>query len=462
VTNVQVRYFFGPQARNDIFTFDNGPILNVSAPGVLANDSPGAAGSTFTAVLVAGPTNGTLALNANGGFTYTPAPGFAGFDTFTYRVNDGFATSAPALVVLTNANPPNLSDSFQRGTDPGPVAPWIVQGGNWTVSGGQLLGGPDPLQTYGNIYLTNTWVDYAATAQLRFPTNAFGGGLGGRLNPATGRHYAAWIYPENSSGGSKVLSLIKFFNWTSFTPLQQINLAAVGTNWHTVRLAFKGNQISVAFDGTQVISYTDSIPYPAGGVSVDMWTDAAAYVLSVDNVTISPLVADNNYRTLVNTLLSVPAPGVLTNDIGLSGGALTATAVTTPAHGTLALNANGSFTYNPAPNYVGPDAFIYQASDGANPLGTAWVNLLVTATPGALLSADPQPYIQSVQLVGGQAVVTWTAANNRTYRLQYKGSLSDSKWTDIQPDVTATGPKASATDKVATARQRFYRVMLLP
>ena len=45
--------------------------LTVPAPGILANDSD-ADGDSLTAVLAAGPTQGTLSLSANGGFTYVP------------------------------------------------------------------------------------------------------------------------------------------------------------------------------------------------------------------------------------------------------------------------------------------------------------------------------------------------------------------------------------------------------
>src|SRR5262249_47334734 len=62
VTNVQVRYFFGPVAQNDVFTFADGPRLNIAPPGVLANDSAGAVGTGLTATLLASPTNGTLSL----------------------------------------------------------------------------------------------------------------------------------------------------------------------------------------------------------------------------------------------------------------------------------------------------------------------------------------------------------------------------------------------------------------
>jgi hypothetical protein len=384
-------------------------------------------------------------------------------------VSDGFTNSAPALVILSN-NPPTFSDNFSRATDPGPLTPWIVRAGNWAVTGGQLQGGPSSTFSYGNAYLNNNWVDYAVTAQIQFPAGAFGGGLGGRLNPVTGEHYTAWIYPEGSAGGSRVLSLLKFSNWTTWSSLQQVTLPAVGTVPHTVRLVFDANQIAVDFDGARVISLSDPIPYRSGGVSVDMWTDAAAYVMSVDNVTVSPLVADNNYTTAQNTPLNVPAPGVLAADMGPYGAGLSATALTTPAHGTLGLNANGSFIYTPATNYVGSDAFIYQASDGVNVLGNAWVNISVTAAPVAMLArpsnlsvvANPPPLIQSLAWSPKGAVITWSAINGRTYRLEYKTALSDPEWTALGQDVTATDATVSATDKGASTSQRFYRVVLLP
>src|SRR4029453_16943279 len=45
----------------------------------------------------------------------------------------------------------------------------------------------------------------------------------------------------------------------------------------------------------------------------------------------------------------------------------------------LALTGNGSFTYPPAANYNGPDAFTYRASDGTAQSNTATVTITVTA-----------------------------------------------------------------------------------
>jgi hypothetical protein len=70
--------------------------LTVDAPGVLENDEDtqnsgdeGDPGTGLTANLVDGPSSGSLALNSDGSFTYTPNPGFFGTDSFTYKANDG-------------------------------------------------------------------------------------------------------------------------------------------------------------------------------------------------------------------------------------------------------------------------------------------------------------------------------------------------------------------------------------
>ena len=57
--------------------------MTIAAPGVLANDTD-ADGESLTAILVSGPAHGTVSLQPNGGFTYTPAAGFSGTDAFTY------------------------------------------------------------------------------------------------------------------------------------------------------------------------------------------------------------------------------------------------------------------------------------------------------------------------------------------------------------------------------------------
>ena len=60
--------------------------------------------AVLTPSVVSAPAHGTVALNANGTFTYTPATGFSGTDTFTYEVNDGTVNSNVATVTLNIAH----------------------------------------------------------------------------------------------------------------------------------------------------------------------------------------------------------------------------------------------------------------------------------------------------------------------------------------------------------------------
>ena len=145
------------------------------------------------------------------------------------------------------------------------MSPWVVQAGNWAVNGGLLTGGTNSLNTYGYAYLATNWTDYEAQARIQMPAGAYGGGLAGRLNPATGARYALWVYPEGSPGGSNMWKLLKFQNWDTFAIMQQGSLASVSTNWHTLKLMFQGNRIGLYYDGTQLTSVTDPQPYSGGG-----------------------------------------------------------------------------------------------------------------------------------------------------------------------------------------------------
>lgn len=89
-----------PVAQDDVYTVNENSVLVIGKPGVLGNDSD-VDGDTLTAILVAGPANGELVLNADGSFAYTPAPNYNGSYFFTYKANDGTADSNVAIVTIT-------------------------------------------------------------------------------------------------------------------------------------------------------------------------------------------------------------------------------------------------------------------------------------------------------------------------------------------------------------------------
>jgi VCBS repeat-containing protein len=102
-----------PVAAPDVYGTLKNTTLNVSAAnGVLLNDSD-ADGNALTAVLDTNVSSGTLNLNPDGSFTYTPSNNFAGTDTFTYHAFDGSLSSGIVTVTLNvkNTNTPPTANA---------------------------------------------------------------------------------------------------------------------------------------------------------------------------------------------------------------------------------------------------------------------------------------------------------------------------------------------------------------
>ncbi len=304
------------------------------------------------------------------------------------------------ICVVSGAQAQLFSENFTRGTDPGALTPWQTNagGGAWTITGGVMKGGFNPAFSYGFTFVTNNWTNFSAQAQFQFPAGAFGGGIGGRLEPVGGAHYAAWLYPENNTGDSNVFKLIRFTSYSSFSVLASTNLSAVGTNSHTVKIEFTGSIINGYLDGAKILTATDA-NYSSGGVSLDFWSDATPYQLTADNVLVSstPVTATaDSYNAVLGIPLTVTAPGVLANDSG-GNGALTASLITAAARGTLTLNSNGGFTYNATNGYTGPDSFVYRATDGtAN--SNATVSITVGPNHAPVANADSYAVLQNSTL----------------------------------------------------------------
>ena len=120
-----------------------------------------------------------------------------------------------------------------------------------------------------------------------------------------------------------------------------------------------------------------------------------------------PAVASDAYTTPFGTVLDVPAPGVLANDVSHGAPGLAAALVTGPAHGTLVLGSDGSVRYTPEADFTGTDTFTYRASTvvGAGGVGTVTITVAAPTTvqaPRVLRVADVTP--------AGRITLRWTAA----------------------------------------------------
>lgn len=142
------------------------------------------------------------------------------------------------------------------------------------------------------------------------------------------------------------------------------------------------------------INGADSFTYQT--TSVDTVTGAvlassvpALVTLNITAVNDAPLSSNDTYSMLANRVLTIAAAGVLANDRDAEGSPMTAMQVSAPAHGGLAFNANGSFSYTPAANFIGADQFTYGASDGVLSGNVATVAITVNpATNTAPVAVD--------------------------------------------------------------------------
>jgi VCBS repeat-containing protein len=169
-----------PTAVNDSYSILKGSGLTIAAPGVLGNDTD-VDSSPLTAALNTGPSNGTLVLNTNGSFTYTPAPSFVGLVSFTYKANDGSLDSNVATVSITvkasytlfglqNVPPAVICKAKAGSTVPmkwqfkdGPLVVNSSQVGHEVKVVGPLPGGP--IRTFVNTDPGTSWFRYDAATK---------------------------------------------------------------------------------------------------------------------------------------------------------------------------------------------------------------------------------------------------------------------------------------------------------
>ncbi|MFN7117489.1 MAG: Calx-beta domain-containing protein, partial [Saprospiraceae bacterium] len=110
-----------PLARDDSYSAIGNVGINVNTivGGLLGNDEdPDADALTVTAVNTAG-TQGTVAFNGDGTFTFTPAAGFEGNTTFTYTISDGTVTDVATVTISVNGMIWFINNASVAGTEDG-------------------------------------------------------------------------------------------------------------------------------------------------------------------------------------------------------------------------------------------------------------------------------------------------------------------------------------------------------
>lgn len=148
------------------------------------------------------------------------------------------------------------------------------------------------------------------------------------------------------------------------------------------------------WNGVDTFSYT-----AFDGVASAVSASVSVSVLAAED---SPVGAADAKTVAEDGFLDVAAPGVLGNDDDPDGDALQAALVSLPAHGTLAFESIGAFTYAPALDFSGADAFAYEISDGHGAsIGPVSVSITITPVNDAPVAFDDA----YVAVTGSQLVV---------------------------------------------------------
>jgi hypothetical protein len=126
------------------------------------------------------------------------------------------------------------------------------------------------------------------------------------------------------------------------------------------------------------------------------------------------------------------------------------------------IDTNGVITWTPAVNQVPSTNQFTTVVTDYNPWAVNDQHLSATNSFVVAVLRPPALVIESLTIQDGFATLTWDSVAGQTYQLQYKNDGAAGDWIDAAPAVTATGPSCSATNSIAEAPTRFYRVVQLP
>ncbi|KAI9549369.1 hypothetical protein GHT06_003735 [Daphnia sinensis] len=343
----------------------DGNTLTVSGYSIVGITGPFTIGTVETI-----PSIGTIILNADGTFTFTPVANYNGtVPVITYTVSDGNGgtdTGDLAITVTAVNNAPVSTDDVATTLEDSPVSGNVlsndtdVDGNTLTVSGYSIagstgsftIGAPATIPSIGTI-LVNTNGSFTFTPVANYH---------GTVPLITYTHFRFNRF---------------IYNWNPRT------IPSIGT-------------IVVNADGsftfTPVANYNGTVPVITYTVSdLNGGTDTGDLAITVTTVNDAPVATDD----LVTTLEDSPVSGnVLTNDTDVEGNTLTVsgysivgitgpftigTPATIPSIGTIVVNADGSFIFTPVANYNGTVPVItYTVSDGNG--GTDTGDLAITVT----------------------------------------------------------------------------------
>ncbi len=393
-----------PITTEDAYTIDEDTLLSVDAEaGVLANDTDDD-GDTLRAVVYAAPEHGDLTLNDNGSFDYTPAENYYGTDTFTYYATDELFESSLTTVTIevkpVNDAPVGETDAYTTtpNTQLDVAAEDGVLNNDDDVEGDPLTASLVTTVEHGTLSLENdgsfTYIpalDYHGIDTFTYKIND--GSLDSQeitvnIHVNTPADAEDDSYEVDEDGVLEIDAAGGLL--ANDDDLDEDTLTVVvvtGPEHGTLEYAEDGSfeyTPAVDFYGTDTFTYTAKDGY--------LNPSEATVTITVRPMNDAPEGEADAYSVDEDNKLTVDADeGVLDNDGDVDGDALKAILSTGPEHGTLTLENDGSFTYEPYADFNGVDTFTYYVSDDQLTSADITVTITVQAVNDAPI-ADADEY----------------------------------------------------------------------
>ena len=344
---------------------------------VLGNDE----GSNLSVAGYTLPPWGTLALNPDQSFTYTPAPGFFGTDGFAYTVRDQLGGTSEGEVTIVVARPnssPEAANDLATTLAGSSVAIPVLANDNDSEG--------DPLAIIGIDAPAHGTIAVQADQSIRYtPQPGFDG-------------IDSFTYTVGDGAGA-----ISTANVTVAVALPNAPPRALADQAGTIE------NVAVTIDALANDNDPEGGPITLAGMALPghggltltaeqrfvytpepgyVGADSFTYTIrdeqgAASTGTVTVAVARQNAPPAANadSIVSTGQPvtlNPLANDSDPDGDPLRLTALTLPIKGQIAPNADGSVTYTPPMGFTGEDGFTYQVGDGTT-VSEGEVTVSVTA-----------------------------------------------------------------------------------
>lgn len=385
--------------------------FDVNGDNIIINTTP-----------VSGPSNGSVVVNSNGTYTYTPNPGYTGPDQFVYEICDDGTPSLCAqatcyITVYPDNNPPVAVNDFNNTLVDTPVSGNVLtndsdpDGDNLSVNT-TLVSGP----SNGSVtILPNGTYTYTPNPGFQgedtFVYEVCDNGIPPLCDEAT---VTISVIPVTDDNDPPVANPDAYVTQTG-VPVGG-NITQNDDDPDGDNIILTTTPLTGPSNGSVTISANGNIIYTPnpGFTGEDSFTyricDDGTPVLCDEAVVTITVLPDyngpNNDPPFAGddaalTPMNVPVSGnLLTNDFDPNGDniIINTTQISGPSNGTVVINSNGTFTYTPNNGYVGPDQFVYEICDDGTPSLCAQATAYITVFPGLGIS-----YVITEPLCNGQS-----------------------------------------------------------